>query len=99
MFVTILIRSRDSVVSIATGYGLVDPCGGSPSPGRVKHFFFSTSSIPALGFTKTHTQLVPRHSFPEVKRPWRETDHSPLASAEVKKIWIYISTPPYAFMR
>jgi hypothetical protein len=28
----------------------------------------------------------------------READHSPPASAEIKKIWIYISTPPYAFM-
>jgi hypothetical protein len=27
-----------------------------------------------------------------------EADHSPPASAEVKKIWIYTSTPPYAFM-
>jgi hypothetical protein len=31
-------------------------------------------------------------------QPEREADHSPLASAEVKKIWIYTSTPPYAFM-
>jgi hypothetical protein len=28
----------------------------------------------------------------------RETDHSPPASAKVKKMWIYTSTPPYAFM-
>jgi hypothetical protein len=28
----------------------------------------------------------------------READHLPQTSAEVKKIWIYISTPPYAFM-
>jgi hypothetical protein len=28
----------------------------------------------------------------------READHSPPASAEIKKIWIYTSTPPYAFM-
>jgi hypothetical protein len=27
-----------------------------------------------------------------------EADHSPPTSAEVKKIWIYTSTPPYAFM-
>jgi hypothetical protein len=33
-----------------------------------------------------------------VKRPELETDHSPPTSAEVKKTWIYISTPPYAFM-
>jgi hypothetical protein len=37
-------------------------------------------------------------SFSEVKRPGREADHSPLTSAEVKKMWIYTSTPPYAFM-
>jgi hypothetical protein len=33
-----------------------------------------------------------------VKRPGREADHSPATSLEVKKIWIYTSTPPYAFM-
>jgi hypothetical protein len=30
---------------------------------------------------------------PEVKRPGREADHSPLTSAEVKKTWIYIHSP------
>jgi hypothetical protein len=30
---------------------------------------------------------------PGVKRPGREADHSPPASAEVKKMWIYTSTP------
>jgi hypothetical protein len=35
---------------------------------------------------------------PEVKLLEREADHSPPISAEVKKIWIYTSTPPYAFM-
>jgi hypothetical protein len=34
----------------------------------------------------------------EVKRLGREADHSPPASAEVKKTWIYTSIPPYAFM-
>jgi hypothetical protein len=28
----------------------------------------------------------------------READHSLPASAEIKKIWIYIAIPPYAFM-
>jgi hypothetical protein len=32
-------------------------------------------------------------SFPAVKRSGRETDHSPLASAEVKKMWICAATP------
>jgi hypothetical protein len=36
-------------------------------------------------------------SFPGVKRPGREADHSPPTSAEVKKMWIYTSIPPYAF--
>jgi hypothetical protein len=37
-------------------------------------------------------------SVPEVKRQVREADHSPPASAEVKKMWIYTSTLPYTFM-
>jgi hypothetical protein len=37
-------------------------------------------------------------SFQGVKRPGREADHSHPTSAEVKKMWIYTSTPPYTFM-
>jgi hypothetical protein len=33
-----------------------------------------------------------------VKRPGIEADHSPPASADVKKTWIYTPTPTYAFM-
>jgi hypothetical protein len=33
-----------------------------------------------------------------VKQQDREADLSPPTSAEVKKTWIYTSTPPYAFM-
>jgi hypothetical protein len=32
-------------------------------------------------------------SFPGVKRPRSEVDHSPPTTAEVKKIWIYTSIP------
>jgi hypothetical protein len=35
---------------------------------------------------------------PGVKQPGREADHSPPAIAEVKKMWINTSTPPYFFM-
>jgi hypothetical protein len=35
---------------------------------------------------------------PGVERPGREADYSPATSAEVKKMWIYTSTAPYAFM-
>jgi hypothetical protein len=35
---------------------------------------------------------------PRVKLQGREADHSPPATAEVNKMWIYTSIPPYAFM-
>jgi hypothetical protein len=73
------------------------PRGRSSSSGRVKNFFFSTSSRPALGLTQPPIQWVPGALSPGVKRQGREADHSSLTSAEVKKIWIYTSTPPYAF--
>jgi hypothetical protein len=64
----------------------------------VNNFLLSTSSRPALGSTQTPIQRVPGAISPGVKRPGREGDHSPPTSAEAKKIWMYISTPPYAFM-
>jgi hypothetical protein len=69
------------------------PRGRSSSPGRGKNFLISTSSRPVLGPTEPPIQWVPR-----VMRPGREADHSPPTSAEVKKTWLYTSTPPYAFM-
>jgi hypothetical protein len=39
-----------------------------------------------------------RGLFPRgLKLPVRETDHSPPAIAEVKKMWSYTSIPTYAF--
>jgi hypothetical protein len=86
------LRSRDSSVGIATGYGL-DDRGESSSPGRVKNFHFSISSRLALGSTQPPIKWVPG-----VKRQEREADHSPPTSAEIKKVWIYTSTPLYVFM-
>jgi hypothetical protein len=83
---------RDSVVSIATSYGLDDRRVG------VKNFLFSTSSRPALGFTQPPIQCEQWALSAGVKRPGHEADHSPPASAQVKKMWIYTSTPPYTFM-
>jgi hypothetical protein len=39
-----------------------------------------------------------RGPLPGVKRQGREADHSPPTSAEVKKIWIYTTTPLYVCM-
>jgi hypothetical protein len=66
--------------------------GRSSSRGRVQNFLFYKSYRPALGSTQPPIQWVPG-----VKRPRREVDHSPPTSAEVKKMWIYTSTPPYTF--
>jgi hypothetical protein len=43
-------------------------------------------------------QWVPGDLSPGLKRPGREADQSPPTSAEVKKTWIYISTPQCIFM-
>jgi hypothetical protein len=74
------------------------PRGRSLSPGRVKNILFPTSPRPALGSTQPPIQWVTGSLSPGVKRPGREADHSPPASAEVKKMWIYTSTPSYVFM-
>jgi hypothetical protein len=88
--------SRDNVVGIATGYGLDDRGVGVRAP--VGSRIFSMSSIPALGSTQPFIQWLLAALSPEVKRPGSEADHSPQVSAEIKKIWIYTSTPPYASM-
>jgi hypothetical protein len=59
--------SQDSVVGIATSYGLDDQEVGSSSAGMVKNFVFSTSSRPALGSTQPPIEWVPGALFPEVK--------------------------------
>jgi hypothetical protein len=53
---------------------------------------------PTILFKHISTRMGTGGSFPGVKRPGREADHSPRTTAEVKKMWIYTSTPPYAFM-
>jgi hypothetical protein len=84
-------RIRDSVVSITTGY-LLDDCRVEVRVPVGSRILFSTLSRPAVGSTQPPIEWVPR-----VKRPGHEADHSPSASAEVKKMWIYTSTPhkPY----
>jgi hypothetical protein len=73
------------------------PTGRSSSPRRVKNFLFSMSPRPALLCTQPHIQWVPGANSSRVKQSGHEADHSPPASAEVKKMWIYTSTLPYGF--
>jgi hypothetical protein len=82
-----------SAVGIATHYWLEDRGIGVPVPVVVKNFRYSYIIQTGPGVHPT--------SYPigtGVKRPGLESDHSPPASAEVKKTWIYTSTPPYTFM-
>jgi hypothetical protein len=91
-----IIMNRDSVVGIATGYGLDDR--GVEVRVPVQSRIFSTSPRPVLGPTQLPIQWVPGAISPGVRRPEPEADHSPPANPEVKKMWIYTSTPRYSFM-
>jgi hypothetical protein len=86
-----MLRSRDSAVGIATGHGLDDGrvAVRVPVGSRIFHVVQTSSGV---------NPTYPGALFPGVKRPGREADHSPPASAEVKKIWIYTSIPPCPFM-
>jgi hypothetical protein len=82
----LFLRSRDSVVGTATGYGL-DVLGvGVRVPVRSRIF----SSPSRLGWLWGPPNLISngyRGPFlPEVKQPGREANHSSPASAYVKKM-------------
>jgi hypothetical protein len=80
-------RSRDSSVGIATGYGLDDLGVGVPVP--VGSRIFSSPYQTGLEVHPTSYPMGTGALPPGVKRQGREADHSPPASAEVKKICIH----------
>jgi hypothetical protein len=87
-------KTRDSSVGIATGFELDDR---SLVPGRVRVFSL-LHSIQKASWGHPAYPLGTGGCFPVVKRLGREADHSFPSSADVKKTWIYTSTPPYAFL-
>jgi hypothetical protein len=89
-----VIESQGSRVGIVTGYGLDDQGVGVQVLTEAKNFHLPMYSRPALGPTQPPIQWVSGALSPGVKRPGREADHSHPASAEVKKTWVYTSTPP-----
>jgi hypothetical protein len=88
-------RSRDRAVSIASGYGLDNGRVGVGVPVGSRIF---SSPRPVLGPTQPPTQWVLEALSPGVQRTGCEADHALQTSVEVKKILIYTSTPPYAFI-
>jgi hypothetical protein len=89
--------NRDSSVGIATSYGLDDRGVGFRVLVGAKICLIHVVQT-GPGVHPTSYQLGTGALSPGVKRKGREADRSPPASAEVKKTWIYTSTPPYVFM-
>jgi hypothetical protein len=89
--------NRSVRAGIATGYGLDDRGVGVRLPSGTKILVSAASGL-QLGPTQLPIQWVSVAISPGVKQRGREADHSPPTSAEVKKTWICISTPQYAFM-
>jgi hypothetical protein len=59
---------------------------------------FSTVSRSALGTHQSRYPVGTWGSRTAVKLPGHEPDHSSPSSAEVKNVWLYISTPQYVFV-
>jgi hypothetical protein len=75
------------------------PGGQSSGPGRVKNFLLFTSSIPARVHPTSYAMGTRGGALsPGVKLPGHEPGHLHPSRAEGRKMWIYTSTSPYAFM-
>jgi hypothetical protein len=87
-------RGRDSSVGIATDYA-------QDGISSISRQGFSPLHAVQTG-SKAHTASCPagigQDLSLQVKWQGREANHSPPACAEVKKTWIYTTTPPYVLM-
>jgi hypothetical protein len=95
IIIIIIVRTLDSVVGIATGYGMDDGGVGVRVAVGSKTFLLYKSSRPALVFQHP-IKWVPAALSPLVKRPGHEADHSLVPRSRKRES--YTSTPPYAFM-
>jgi hypothetical protein len=88
--------SRDSSAGIALGYGLEDRGSMVRFPSGAGNFSIHHRVQNGSGAHPASYPMGIRGSFPGVKRPGREADHSPPSSAEVKE-WVELtSTSQYA---
>jgi hypothetical protein len=81
---TELRKSRDSSVGIALGYGLDDRGFRVRFPAEAGKFSLHPRVQNGSGAHPASYPMDTRGSFPGVKRPGREADHSPPSSADVK---------------
>jgi hypothetical protein len=88
-------KSQDSLVGMGTGYRLGDQ--GVRVRVLVETRIFTSPFRPDRLWGPPNLLSKPGTLSLVVKRQGRVAGHSPPTSAEVKKIWIYTSTPPYAF--
>jgi hypothetical protein len=90
--------SRVRSVGIKMDHGLEGRRIWIRFPAKARYFSLLHSFHIFSGPTQPPIQWVAGSLSPGVKRSDREADNSPPASAEVKKMWIYTSTPQYTFM-
>jgi hypothetical protein len=76
--------SRDSSVGIALGYGLDDQGSRVRFPAGAGNFYLHHRVQNGSGAHPSYP-MGTRDSFPVVKRPGGEADHSTPSSAELKK--------------
>jgi hypothetical protein len=62
---------------------------------RSKEIFLFTDFIQGVRSTHHDIQCISSAISSGIMRPGRETDHSPLTSANFKNTWSYTSAPPY----
>jgi hypothetical protein len=88
-------RSRDSIVGVATCYGLENRGVGVRVPVRSQILLHVIQT--GSGAYPASYPVGTEGSFRGGKAAGRELDQSPATNAEAKKMWIYASTP-YALM-
>jgi hypothetical protein len=88
------VKSRDSSVGIALGYGLDDRVPGFDSRRGLGIFLFTTASRTALGPTQPPIKWVAGALSLGVKRPGREANYSLHLVPRSKNEWSYTFTPP-----
>jgi hypothetical protein len=88
------LKSRDSSVGIALGYGLDGRSSRVRFPAGAGNFSLHHRVQNGSGAHPASYSMGTRVSFPGGKAAGREADHSPPCSAEVKNAWSYTTTPP-----